>query len=73
MNPWALLAILLGIVLIIIGIKGTQHNIAGVITGGSGQQSPTTPTKPPLHLPGLPPPPTIGPGKERTVPPVSPM
>lgn len=33
MNPWALLLILLGVVLIAIGVKGTQHNITGAITG----------------------------------------
>ena len=33
MNPWALLVILLGTILIIIGVKGSQHNIAAAITG----------------------------------------
>lgn len=33
MNPWALLVILLGVMLVIIGIKGTQHDIASAITG----------------------------------------
>jgi len=82
MNPWALLVILIGIVLIVTGIKGTQHNIAGAITG-KGQQ-PVTAAPPPNKLvptpgktapqnPNLPPQPGIGPGSERTVPPVSPM
>lgn len=42
MNPWAILVILIGIVLIVIGIKGTQHNITSAITGiphsGAGAQ-----------------------------------
>jgi hypothetical protein len=68
MNPWALLVIILGLVLIITGVKGTQHNIGKVITGApmqsSGQQ-PATPgsgpkSKPaqpanPKHLPTVPP------------------
>ena len=33
MNPWAFIAIALGILLIIIGVKGSQHNITGAITG----------------------------------------
>lgn len=33
MNPWALVIIGVGIMLIIIGVKGTQHDIAGAITG----------------------------------------
>lgn len=42
MNPWALLVILLGIVLVIIGVKGTQHNITSAITGhGTGGATPT--------------------------------
>lgn len=36
MNPWALLVILIGIVLVIVGVKGTQHNIIGAITGRGG-------------------------------------
>lgn len=39
MNPWALLVILLGVMLVVIGVKGTQHDIASAITGkttGSG-------------------------------------
>jgi len=43
MNPWALVVIALGILLIIIGAKGTQHNIAGAITGNNkSNQSSTT-------------------------------
>jgi hypothetical protein len=49
MNPWAFLVIGIGIVLIIIGIKGTQHNITSAITGiphpGTGVQTPSTGTK----------------------------
>ena len=33
MNPWALLVILLGLALIIIGVKGSQHNVVPAITG----------------------------------------
>lgn len=59
MNPWALLVLLLGTILIIIGVKGSQHNIAAAITGhaspvpaaaGSGSTSTpkgTGPTKTP--------------------------
>ena len=63
MNPWALLVIIIGIVLVITGVKGTQHNIGSVITGKGQQPSGTPGTKP---KPG-PKPPT------RTVPPVAPM
>lgn len=37
MNPWAVLVILLGIVLVIVGIKGTQHNVTSAITGKQHQ------------------------------------
>lgn len=33
MNPWAFIAIALGIVVIIIGIKGAQHNVASALVG----------------------------------------
>jgi hypothetical protein len=33
MNPWAFIALAAGILLIIIGVKGTQHNIATAVTG----------------------------------------
>lgn len=33
MNPWGFLVILLGILIIIMGIKGTQHEVAAAITG----------------------------------------
>lgn len=43
MNPWAFIAIALGILLIIIGVKGSQHNITGAITGKkTGTSAPTT-------------------------------
>jgi len=32
MNPWALLIIAIGALLIIVGVKGTQHHIASAIT-----------------------------------------
>lgn len=35
MNPWALVLMGLGIMLIIIGIKGSQHNFLAAITGKS--------------------------------------
>lgn len=38
MNPWALVVIGIGILLVIIGVKGTQQNVKGAITGSSGQQ-----------------------------------
>jgi hypothetical protein len=44
MNPWAFIAIAVGILVIIIGIKGTQHVIAGVITGRSSGSTPQTQT-----------------------------
>jgi hypothetical protein len=34
MNPWAFVIIAIGILLIIIGVKGTQHDIASAVTGG---------------------------------------
>lgn len=33
MNPWAFIVIALGILLIIMGVKGTQHNIASALVG----------------------------------------
>lgn len=33
MNPWAFVAIALGILVIIIGVKGTQHNVTSTLTG----------------------------------------
>lgn len=43
MNPWGLLVIGIGVVLIIIGVKGSQHNIAGAIvnkqTGNKSQNN----------------------------------
>lgn len=37
MNPWALVVIAIGVLLIIIGVKGTQHDLAGAITGKASQ------------------------------------
>jgi hypothetical protein len=37
MNPWALVVITIGILLIIIGVKGTQHDIAGAVTGSAAR------------------------------------
>lgn len=66
MNPWAFLVILLGLVLVIVGIKGTQHNITSAITGKQHQgAAPTVATGPPgtsgnpsgtpaPHQPGVP-------------------
>ena len=39
MNPWAFLVIMVGILLIIIGVKGSQHNIVAAITGHTPQAS----------------------------------
>jgi len=55
MNPWGLLIIALGILLMIVGIKGSQHNIASAITnkptaGGAGNTNSGTtgnPNQPP--------------------------
>jgi len=41
MNPWALVVIGIGIMLIIIGVKGTQHDIASAITGSAGKSKST--------------------------------
>jgi hypothetical protein len=40
MNPWAFVIIAIGILLIIIGVKGTQHDIAGAVTGKLGGSKP---------------------------------
>jgi hypothetical protein len=58
MNPWALLVILLGIVLIIVGIKGTQHNFTSAITGHSVPGSGAT-TSPATGQSGKKTPPTV--------------
>lgn len=42
MNPWALVVIAIGILLIIIGVKGTQHNIAGAVVGHPAGKPPTS-------------------------------
>lgn len=48
MNPWAFLIILLGIIIVIVGVKGTQHNITSAITGvphpGSAPNPPSSST-----------------------------
>jgi hypothetical protein len=41
MNPWALVVIAIGILLIIIGVKGTQHGIAGAVVGHTAGQKPS--------------------------------
>jgi hypothetical protein len=33
MNPWAFIAIAVGILVVIIGVKGTQHHVASALTG----------------------------------------
>jgi hypothetical protein len=41
MNPWALLVILIGLTLVILGVKGSQHNAVSALLGHpsqSGQQ-----------------------------------
>lgn len=37
MNPWAFIAIAIGVIVIIIGIKGTQHHVASALTGKASQ------------------------------------
>lgn len=63
MNPWALLIILLGILLVIVGVKGSQHSIVAAITGhsasgassGSSSSSASAPAPIPRNLtPGMP-------------------
>lgn len=41
MNPWALLVILLGLLLIIIGVKGSQHEVVTTITGKTATKTPS--------------------------------
>ena len=45
MNPWAFVSIGVGIILIIIGVKGSQHNIAAAIVnrGNKPASSSTVP------------------------------
>jgi hypothetical protein len=53
MNPWALLVILLGLVLIIIGTKGSQHDVVSAITGKSSTSNQTSnQTSPPTQNSG---------------------
>ena len=33
MNPWGIILIALAVVIIIIGVKGSQHNVASALTG----------------------------------------
>lgn len=33
MNPWAFIVIAIGVIVIVIGVKGTQHNITAAIVG----------------------------------------
>lgn len=35
MNPWGLFIILIGLVLIVIGVKGSQHNILAAVKGAA--------------------------------------
>ena len=39
MNPWGFLVIAAGILVIIIGVKGSQHDIAAAITGKSSNST----------------------------------
>ena len=49
MNPWALVIIGIGIMLVIVGVKGTQHNLVPAITGKkSGNTS--APAAPPTGM-----------------------
>jgi hypothetical protein len=45
MNPWALVVIVIGILLIIIGVKDTQGDIASAITGKNKSTSTTSTQK----------------------------
>lgn len=40
MNPWGLLILGLGLLLIIIGIKGSQKNVIGALTGKPSSGAP---------------------------------
>lgn len=33
MNPWGILIIALGVMLVIVGVKGSQHNVVAALTG----------------------------------------
>jgi len=46
-NPWAVVVFALGVILIIIGVKGSQHNIAAALTNKAPKASaaPTVPAK----------------------------
>lgn len=33
MNPWALIIIIAGLLVLIIGVKGSQHNVVHAVTG----------------------------------------
>jgi hypothetical protein len=38
-NPWAFIAIAVGILVIIIGVKGSQHHVASALTGKTTSQT----------------------------------
>jgi hypothetical protein len=42
MNPWGLLLILIGFILIVIGVKGTQSQVLAAFKGVKQGQSTTT-------------------------------
>jgi hypothetical protein len=42
MNPWGILIIALGVMLIIVGVKGSQHNVVSALTGKGGTSGKTT-------------------------------
>lgn len=37
MSPWGIVLILLGIMMIIIGVKGTQHNVIAAFKGAGSK------------------------------------
>lgn len=42
MNPWAILMIGLGLILIVIGVKGSQHEVIAAFTGKNAATSTNT-------------------------------
>lgn len=56
MNPWGLVVIGLGILLVIMGVKGSYENVVAALTGRKHQLTGTTTaattTPPPAPMPG---------------------
>lgn len=57
MNPLGLLILALGVVIIIVGVKGSQHNLVAALTNKKqpGQTTRSVDTGPPTQVPNSPP------------------